>query len=173
MVTVYGVPGDNPPAWVTPIAVKVPDESALPTLLDARFDPMRVAMVGPNSTLTSQAAPATMPDSLGINVQATMWQPGHITLKLDKPAPANATLVVSENFYPGWKASVDGKAAKVDRADYVLIGVELPAGATNVDLTFVNAPYEKGKMLTLASLALATLALIAGVFSENRRRAES
>ena len=170
MVTVYGVPGDNPPAWVTPIAVKVPDESALPTLLDARFDPMRVAMVGPNSTLTSQAAPATMPDSLGINVEATMWQPGRITLKLDKPAPANATLVVSENFYPGWKASVDGKAAKVDRADYVLIGVELPAGATNVDLTFVNAPYEKGKMLTLASLALATLALIGGALIESRRK---
>ena len=170
MVSVYAMPGDNPPAWVTPIAVKVADESALPTLLDARFDPMRVAILGPNTTLRTQDVPASMPEPLGINVSASAWQPGHITLKLDKPAPANATLVVSENFYPGWKASVDGKDAKVDRADYVLIGVELPAGATNVDLAFVNAPYEKGKMLTLASLALATLALVVGFVIESRRK---
>ena len=171
MVSVYGMPGDNPPAWVTPIAVKVPDESALPTLLDARFDPMRVAMFGPTTTLKTQAIPATMPEPLGITVNASAWQPGRITLTLDRPAPANATLVVSENFYPGWKATVDGKAAKVDRADYVLIGVELPAGATNVDLTLVNAPYEKGKLLTLASLSLATLALVAGWVLETRRKA--
>lgn len=169
MVSVYGMPGDNPPAWVTPIAVKVPDESALPTLLDARFDPKRFAMFSPTTTLKTQVAPSTPPDSLDINVSATSWQPGHITLKLDKPAPANATLIVSENFYPGWKASVDGKDAKLDRADYVLIGVELPTGATNVDLKFENAPYEKGKLLTLVSLALATLALIVGVVLDKRR----
>ncbi len=169
MVSVYAMPGDNPPAWVTPIAVKLPDAASLPTLLDQRFDPLRVALFDTSTTVRTQAAPSTMPEPLSIKVQATMWEPGHIVLALDQPAPANATLMVSENFYPGWTATVNGSPAKVDRADYVLMGVELPAGAKQVELTFRSARYESGKSITLAALALGLVAMLAGVVLDRRR----
>ncbi len=169
MVSVYAMPGDNPPAWVTPLAVKVPDASALPTLLDERFDLTRVALFDTNTTVQTVPVPSTMPEPLGISVKATTWQPGHIVLSLDKPAPANAILVVSENFYPGWTATANGVPAKVDRADYVLMGVELPVGARSVELIFRSDRYSRGRGITLAALALSLAAFVVGLVFDRRR----
>jgi uncharacterized membrane protein YfhO len=93
-----------------------------------------------------------------------------MTLTLDPPAPAGAALVVSENYYPGWKATVNGQAAKVGRADFTLIGVELPTGARIVELSFDSAPYNTGKTVTLAALALSALLWLGGAFAERRSR---
>jgi uncharacterized membrane protein YfhO len=91
-------------------------------------------------------------------------------LQLAKPAPAGSVLVVSENYYPGWTATVDGKSAPVVRTDYSLIGVVLPAGATHVDLTFSSPAYKRGKALTLIALGLSIVAIAVGVAGDRRRR---
>jgi uncharacterized membrane protein YfhO len=59
----------------------------------------------------------------------------------------------------------------VARADYVLMGVPLPAGARSVELTFHSARYDTGKTVTLAGAALALLWLVLGVAQQRRRRA--
>jgi uncharacterized membrane protein YfhO len=105
-----------------------------------------------------------------VTARVTTWEPGHITLQLDRPAPANSALIVSENYYPGWDARVDGKAAPIGRAQYVLIGVALPAGARTVELAFRSAIYDRGKALTFAAIAIALLALGAGIVVGRRRR---
>jgi hypothetical protein len=46
------------------------------------------------------------------------------------------TLVVSQVDYPGWKASVDGKPVAVKTYNGALQSVELPAGATMVEMIF-------------------------------------
>ena len=38
-------------------------------------------------------------------------------ISLDKPATAGSALVVSENYFPGWTATADGKAAEVARRE--------------------------------------------------------
>jgi uncharacterized membrane protein YfhO len=78
---------------------------------------------------------------------------------------------VSENFYPGWKATVDGKPARIGRADYTMIGVELPAGARSVELDFTSPTYERGKVITWIAIVLGFLALAAGALRDRRRLA--
>jgi uncharacterized membrane protein YfhO len=58
----------------------------------------------------------------------------------------------------------------VGRADFTLIGVQLPAGATDVDLTFHSATYERGKLITLLALALSVLLGLAGLVADRRPR---
>ena len=82
-----------------------------------------------------------------------------------------AALVVSENYYPGWSATVDGKPVPTGRADFTLIGVVLPAGARQVELTFDSPRYHTGKTITLACLLLSVLAAGVGLVMERRRRA--
>ncbi len=65
---------------------------------------------------------------------------------------------------------MDGREAAVGRAQYTLIGVPLPAGARQVELTFREAAYERGKLLTLAALALTAVLIAGGVVVERRRR---
>ena len=77
--------------------------------------------------------------------------------------------MVSENYYPGWQVTIDGKPGNVERADYVLMGVPLPEGAKSVELTFDNATYRTGRTVTLVAILLAVLASVVGAVIDRRR----
>ena len=163
-ICLFRLPGDNPVAWVTPLAVKAPDDAALVTVKDPRFDPLRAAIFDTAANVPVSPPPRALPDPLPVSVTATRYDPGHMTFKLSAPAPAKATLVVSENYYPGWKATVDGKAAPAARVDYTLIGVPLAAGATAIDLTFHDPALPTGERITFAALLVALAWLAVALF---------
>jgi hypothetical protein len=165
----YRLPGENAFAWVAPVIVKAGDAPVLATVTDARFDPTRAALVDSAAPVAGPQISA-MPAPTGIAVHTVSYAPGHIVLQLEKPAPTGSALVVSENYYPGWKATADGKEALVVRTDYSLMGVVVPAGATRVELVFTSRAYERGKMLTLLALALSVVGIAAGLVLDRRRR---
>jgi len=165
----YRLPGENPFAWVAPVIVKAGDAPVLATVTDARFDPTRAALVDSAAPVVGPQI-AALPEPTGIAVHTVSYAPGHIVLQLAKPAPSGSALVVSENYYPGWKATADGKDALVVRTDYSLMGVVLPAGATRVELTFTGPAYERGKMVTLIAIALSLIWFAGGIVLDRRRR---
>jgi hypothetical protein len=165
----YRLAPEHPYAWVTPVAVKAGDEQVLATLLDPRFDVTRAALFDTSADVTVASAVRALPEPLPITATVRRYEPGAAEIDLSAPAPAGASLVVSENYYPGWRATVDGKPARIGRADYTLIGVELPAGARRVELQFTSPAYEKGKTVTGIAIALALLALVFGVWRDRRR----
>jgi len=167
---VYKLPVDAPFAWVTPVIVKVSDTMAVQIVLDPRFDVTRAALFDSASHVTGQASLTSVPAPTNIPVHVDQYAPGHITMTLASPAPAGAALVASENYYPGWKATVDGKPGILGRAQYSLIGVQLPAGARRVELNFESSAYQTGKMLTWVALVLALLLSAAGLVAERRAR---
>jgi hypothetical protein len=171
IVYLYEFAEENPVAWVAPLAIKAADENVLATVLDPRFDVRRAALFDTGATVPVQPVPPTLPPPSDVKVSATRYDPGHISLTLDRPAPAGSALIVSENYYPGWRAWVDGKQVPTGRAQYVLIGVGLPTGARSIELRFRSAPYERGEAITLASLAVAALLLVGGALMTRSRRA--
>jgi hypothetical protein len=139
-------------------------------MLDERFDPRRLAVVSDTSSL--QVAPlSALPAPLAITTTTSDLAPGHATIALGAPSPAGAALVVSENYYPGWHATVDGLPQPTFRADFNLIGVQLPTGARKIELTFRDAAADKGKMITFVAVILALGALAAGIVADRRRLA--
>jgi hypothetical protein len=168
-VYLYRLPGDNPPAWVVPIMVKAGDEATLATVVDPRFDPLRAALVDSASSVGVSIVSAP-PTPTGITPTVTRYNPGHIALQLSAPAPAGAGLVMSENWFPGWTATVDGRTVSTVRADYSLIGVPLPAGARSVQLDFADPAYPAGRLVTILASITAGLWAVAGLFMERRRR---
>jgi hypothetical protein len=170
-VHLYRLPGENPYAWVVPLRVKAADEQTLATVLDPRFDLRRAALFAPESTVDAQPADAVsaLPPVLeGVHARVTRYAAGDIELTIDGEVPAGATLIVSENYYPGWRALVDGQPVEVDRANFVISGVPLPAGARSVHLTFDNDKNATGRMITLAALLVAIGWMFAGVFADRR-----
>jgi uncharacterized membrane protein YfhO len=91
-------------------------------------------------------------------------------MQLDSSPPAGTALIVSENYFPGWTAAVDGRPALTDRAQYNLIGVPLPANAKHIDLRFNDPAYQRGKAITLVALLAAVGLLIFGLVSSRRPR---
>jgi hypothetical protein len=167
MVYLYEVPEGGPPAWVAPAIVKAADDQVLPTVMDPRFDVSRVALFDTASTVQSQELTA-MPEPVPVTAQVTRYDPGAIDVSLDGNVPQGSALLVSENFYPGWEATVDGRPAEVARADYVIMGVPLPAGARQVQLRFQSKPYETGKTITLLALGASMLLVVWGIFVTRR-----
>jgi hypothetical protein len=165
----FRFPGDNPPAWVAAISVKAADDAVLGTVLDPRFDVRTAALFDSAAAVPSQAVPTQLPAPSDLTARVTSYAPGRISVSLGRPAPANAALVVSENFYPGWEASVDGRPAPIGRANFTLIGVALPSGGRVIELRFRSRPYEVGKAVTLVALASAVLLAAGGVLVERRR----
>ena len=168
-VWLYRVPGDNPPAVVATAFVKGTDEAALATVLDPRFDARRAAIVDTSERI--QAATLTAaPEPSGVQPKVTRFESGAINVELSAPVQtAGSMLVVSENFYPGWRATVGGQSVEPVRANYNLIGVPLPAGARDVQLRFVDKSYETGKLVTIIAVLAAIAAIVAGVVIERRR----
>jgi hypothetical protein len=148
MVSLYRLPGDNPAAWVTPIAVKAADDQTLVTILDPRFSPRAAAIFDTAARVPVTVNPTSLPPPLALTAAVTRYDPGHITVALSAPAPEGSTLVVSENEYPGWSATVDGHPAVVARADYTLIGVPLRAGSRTIDLTYADPAATTGIVIT-------------------------
>ena len=168
-VYLYRLPGDNPAAWVTPLIVKAPDDAVLNTLTDRRFDPRTAALFDTSAHVTAREV-TTLPAPIDVPARVTRLEPGSVSVELGSPAPAGSALMLAENYYPGWTATVDGRPAAVGRANFVLTGVELPAGGRRVELRFRSAPYETGKMLTLVAIAVALLISGFGFVTERRAR---
>ena len=168
-VYLYQLPGDNPLAWMAPVIVKAPDDQVLATVLDPRFDVRRAALFDNAAPVTAHAVSA-LPEPLTTKVTTTRYEAGRIALSLEAPAAAGSALIVSENYYPGWRATADGRDVPLGRADYTLIGVQLPTGAKTVELRFDSAPYHTGKAITLVALALSAAWWLAGALMERRSR---
>jgi len=169
MVYLYRMPGDNPAAWVATAIVKGNDDQALATVLDERFDARRAAIFDTAATVNAQT-PTTAPAPASVQAKVTRMLPGQIDVQLSEPAPAGSALVVSENYFPGWHATVDGRDVEPARANFNLIGLELPAGGRSVQLRFRDRAFQTGKTVTLIAIALSVALLIAGVVIDRRPR---
>ena len=169
-IYLYRIPTENPAAWVASARVKGSDEQALATVLDNRFDPERAAIFDSASAIETQQV-ASVPPPSGVKANVTTFEPGRIDVQLDKPAAAGSALVVSENYFPGWSATVDGSATTTARTNYNLIGVPLPPGAKRIELRFSDAAYGTGKLVTLIALLLSAVWIAVGVLVDRRRPA--
>jgi hypothetical protein len=167
----YRINADNPYSWLTPVAVKAPDDQVLATLLNPRFDVRRAALFDTSANVAVSPAVQALPPALAIATSVRHYEPGKVQIDLGAPAPQGSSLVVAENYYLGWKATVDGKAARIGRADYTLIGVELPPGARSIELVFTSPTYERGKLITWLAIAAGILMLVAGIWRDRRRLA--
>ena len=81
-------------------------------------------------------------------------------------------LVVSENYYPAWRATLDGEPTPVLRGDYTLRAVSVPAGTHVVRFEYHSTLFTASAFTTLIS-GLLVLGLVAGALISRRRRASA
>jgi len=77
-------------------------------------------------------------------------------------------LVLTDNFYPGWKATVNGKSAKIVKTDYSFRGVVVPAGESEVVFSYIPKSFIWG--LVLALFGLLGIVLVAGIIRKKHEK---
>ena len=63
-------------------------------------------------------------------------------------------LFLSDTFYPGWRAFIDGQETPIIKANYTFQAVEVPAGKHSVVFHFLPSSFSWGTKLTIISLVL-------------------
>lgn len=75
--------------------------------------------------------------------------------------PQKGLLILSDVFYPGWKAYVDGQKINVERVNYVFRGVVVPEGAHNIQFKYEPESFRNGLLISVVGvLGLMSLAII-------------
>jgi hypothetical protein len=106
------------------------DDQALELLNADEFDPWTTALLPPGGE------DLVLPGAAGPGAAAHVVEAVPGKLMLDVVPSEDGLLVVSQPFYPGWQARVDGERTPIHRVDYLLQGVPLEAGSHRVELSY-------------------------------------
>jgi len=136
-------------------------QETLKKLADPSFDPHAAVLL--SDTLPSSAPPAVSNAAPG-TVEIIHYEPKRINFKANATAPS--MLLMTDKFDPEWKATVDGKEAKISRANYTMRGVFLPPGQHEVTMSF--EPPVKWLRVSLAGIALGILLSLVLLFAPKR-----
>ena len=169
----YRVRQPSPYAYVVGRGLRVeqPDAAIIPTMLDPRFDPRRLLLVPADAPAGDDSVTA-LPPAVDIPVSVREPRPGRLELQLERPTSDSAFVFIAENYFPDWSATVDGRPARIVRAQVSLMAVAVPAGARSVVLEFHSDSYALGRTITLISiLAVIALAVATAVVTRRRRAA--
>ncbi|MGB7575547.1 MAG: YfhO family protein, partial [Thermodesulfobacteriota bacterium] len=73
-------------------------------------------------------------------------------LDLQVNAEENSLLVLSDTYYPGWKAFVDGKETKIYMADYTFRAIPLNTGTHRVGFVYDPMSFKLGAGVTILGI---------------------
>jgi hypothetical protein len=108
-------------------------------------------------------------DSLA-SIQLVSYKPNH--LKYVSNNSNEGFAVFSEMYYKnGWKATIDGKDAEILNVNYVLRGLQIPAGKHTIEFKFAPEVVKTGSTIALISSIAMLLLIGAGVYFENKKKA--
>jgi len=79
----------------------------------------------------------------------------------------DSILFLSDNYYPGWKAMIDGEERKIYRADYTFRAVLVPKGEHKVLFLYEPLAFKWG--LWIALFSLMALAIINFAFWRSKK----
>jgi hypothetical protein len=100
------------------------------------------------------------------SAQLVSYENENVLARVD--ASRRSMLVLTDLKFPGWKATVDGKPATIERVDYLLRGVVVPPGRHEVEFSYEPASYRAGWIISLLALIAVIAAVVAGLRSRRR-----
>jgi hypothetical protein len=135
-------------------------------MLGDDFDPERVALVEdpPPDVVALLDGPAAEPAA-----PLRVARPNSDRITIDATLPRPALVVVSEQFFPGWEARVDGKPVALAKVNAVLMGVAVAEGSHHITLEFLPKPVILGVRLALATFGAIIVLFVVDTLRHRRR----
>ncbi|OPX97033.1 MAG: Bacterial membrane protein YfhO [Syntrophorhabdus sp. PtaB.Bin006] len=85
-------------------------------------------------------------------VRLVSYKTDHVLIQYE--ADTDGFLYVSDAYYPGWKAYVDGKETKIYRANLAFRAVPAPKGNHTVSFRYIPLSFYSGLILTIIGIFL-------------------
>lgn len=139
------------------VAVLAGEEAVVARLRDRAHDPTRVAILPPTD---AAAVGALGPGAAADAIRLVEDAPERLVLAVHATSPALA--VVSDAYYPGWRATVDGAPVAIRHADWAFRAVPVPAGDHRIEMRYAPTSVRAGTLVSAVALLAAVLLLLPG-----------
>jgi hypothetical protein len=143
--SVYELPA-LPRARLVADAVVIGEEETVEYILSGQLDIPSGVVLNENPPVELDGGP------VGGRVDWLVREPNTLSLRVDSDRPA--LLVLAENWFPAWKATVNGVEAPVLRANHTLRAIPVPRGESEVALTYSSGDLRFGMLVSLLSLLI-------------------
>ncbi|MBI4367517.1 MAG: YfhO family protein [Deltaproteobacteria bacterium] len=135
-VDIYENPRALPRAFFPRSVEAASDNAMFAALSDPAFDPAERTLI--------ERLPPTLPDGKSGDGRATIAAQQSDRVAIDVEASGPRVLVLTDTYYPGWRATVDGHATPIYRANYVFRAVAVPAGRHHIVFRYCPASFYWG-----------------------------
>ncbi|HJX53920.1 MAG TPA: hypothetical protein VJ801_14225 [Polyangia bacterium] len=142
----------DPRAYLAGSARRVRDADRATALMRAGHDFHHIALVEQALALPDRPDSSLDPDHVRDRATIVRFEPERILVATESSVPA--LLVLAEPWFPGWSALVNGAPAACIPANAWMRAVLVPAGKSQVVLTFHSTYLASGAAISLAALAL-------------------
>ncbi len=161
-----------PRAWFVRRVVALPRVDVLRAITErslkdgSRFDPTTIALFEKEDGTVPDGLPITG-ESSNTQVSILKYEPQRIEITSRNEQPG--FLVLSEIYYPGWEARIDRKRVPVERVNYALRGLAVPAGNHQIEFIFRSPSFRAGAGVSLLGLGILAVSSLFGHFLKRRR----
>lgn len=157
---VFEIPSALPRTWVTHRTELTKDRAEAQIRFNQRdFNPLRTSLF-----VRAAGAPPETSGCPGVHDETELAVHRANYVRINVKLDCSGMVVLTDTWYPGWRATVDGKAAPIYEAFTTVRAVEAGAGSHVVEMRYRPMSVILGAALSLAA------ALIAAVAAFNRRR---
>jgi hypothetical protein len=142
------IKNEIPYAHIVSKAVIQPTEEIVSFMKSSAFNPLEMVVLEPqyrselflpnNGEVSEGHCTVIEDENESIVIRTSMDKPGY--------------LVLSEIFYPGWEATVDGEKVAILQGNFLLRVIPLRGGQHEVHLFFVSWPFRIGACISLLTL---------------------
>ncbi|HHL40118.1 MAG TPA: hypothetical protein ENJ37_06400 [Deltaproteobacteria bacterium] len=119
------------------------------------FDPGRGAVLEKAPPLESRVVFPAFIEAPAARI--TSYEPRRVVVEVT--TPLEGLLVLTDTWYPGWRARVNGVETEIFRVDGAVRGVVVPAGRSTVEFHYLPATFIVG--LAVSALSLAAMVIVA------------
>ncbi|MDO8551068.1 MAG: YfhO family protein [bacterium] len=140
-----------PRAFMVPHAQIETPEKIREHLMKVDFDPKQTVFLEEKTDWGAEGA-------LAATAQFEQYEDQEVKIKTQ--SSVNGFLFLSDTYYPGWKALVDGQEKKIYLANYAFRAVEVPKGEHTVVFRYEPKSVRWGMRISLGTLGLVVLAML-------------
>jgi Bacterial membrane protein YfhO len=125
-------------------AVETDSGKILERLSDNHFDPAREVLL---------SEPVSLPGRTDFAGEAKILTYANQRVLIQATLNNSGVLILSDSFYPGWHAYIDGKEEKILRANWFFRAISLSEGKHAVEFRYEPRSFTIGFAISLATLA--------------------
>ncbi|MBN2136118.1 MAG: YfhO family protein [Acidobacteria bacterium] len=120
-----------------------------------------------SSVFIAKQVPFDDKKNVFLPAQIESYKPDKIKLKIT--APTDGIVVLSDTFFPGWKAFVNGKECEIIRVNYAFRGVEIKNGENEILYVYSPKTLNIGIIISLISIATLIVLILISEISHKKK----